>query len=159
MAYYIFINGTKKGPLTLEDLYSQNIDRSTMIWKTGTPEWVLAEELPELADLLSNIPPEIPKNTNRNEKPPMPKTWLVESILVGLFLCLPFGIAGFVYSLQISSHYNSGNYEAAEEASQNAGKWTKIGFWIGIAVFALSFILPVLGGSILGLLSAIGHLL
>jgi hypothetical protein len=83
---------------------------------------------------------------------PRPKNWLVESILVTLFCCLPFGIAGIVNAASVNSRYDNGDYEGALKASQQAGKWTKIGFWIGIAVgvLYLGFIF-LLGGA--GLMS------
>ena len=68
-----------------------------------------------------------------------PKNWLVESILVTLFCCLPFGIAGIVYASQVNSKFASGDYEGALRASRDAAKWTKIGFFIGIAVIVLYF--------------------
>lgn len=71
-----------------------------------------------------------------------PKNWLVESILVTIFCCLPFGIAGIVFATQVNSKYAAGDYAGALKASQDAGKWTKIGFWIGVIGIAcyLAFI-------------------
>ncbi len=69
-----------------------------------------------------------------------PKNWLVESILVTLFCCLPFGIAGIVFASQVNTRFASGDYEGALQASRNAAKWTKIGFWTGIAVIIASII-------------------
>jgi hypothetical protein len=69
-----------------------------------------------------------------------PKNWLVESILVTLFCCLPFGIAGIVFASQVSSKWAAGDYNGAVQASQDAGKWTKIGFWIGIGLNVLGLI-------------------
>ena len=63
-----------------------------------------------------------------------PKTWMAESILVTVFCCLPFGIAGIVFASKVSSLYAAGNYEAALQASKDAGKWTKIGFIVGLVV-------------------------
>lgn len=34
-----------------------------------------------------------------------PKTWMAESILVTVFCCLPFGIAGIVFASKVSSLY------------------------------------------------------
>ena len=34
-----------------------------------------------------------------------PKNWLVESILVTIFCCLPFGIAGIVFASQVNSKF------------------------------------------------------
>ena len=74
-----------------------------------------------------------------------PKTWMVESILVLIFCCLPFGIVGVVYASKVDGLYHSGRYAEAEEASRNAGKWTKLGFFIGLAVIALYIILIAAG--------------
>jgi len=69
-----------------------------------------------------------------------PKNWLVESILVTIFCCLPFGIAGIVFATQVNSKFTAGDYAGALKASQDAGRWTKIGFWIGILWVALCII-------------------
>lgn len=66
-----------------------------------------------------------------------PKTWLVESILVTILCCLPFGIAGIVNASKVESLFHSGDIEGAERASKEAGKWTKIGFFISIAGIVL----------------------
>src|ERR1700759_2376433 len=68
---------------------------------------------------------------------PRPKNWLVESILVTLFCCLPFGIAGIVFASQVNSKWSVGDYNGAMQASKDAGKWTKIGFFIGLGVIVL----------------------
>jgi hypothetical protein len=69
-----------------------------------------------------------------------PKNWLVESILVTLFCCLPFGIAGIVFASQVNSKLSVGDFAGAQKASQEAGKWTKIGFFVGLAVIVLYII-------------------
>lgn len=82
-----------------------------------------------------------------------PKNWLVESILVTLFCCLPFGIAGIVNAAGVNSKHAAGDHLGAQAASAAAAKYTKIGFFVGIAgiilyvifVFALGF-----GGAMLG---------
>lgn len=61
-----------------------------------------------------------------------PKTWLTESILVTLFCCLPFGIAGIVNASKVESLYNSGQVNEALEASENAAKWVKTSFILGL---------------------------
>jgi hypothetical protein len=75
------------------------------------------------------------ENSFQSQLPePRPKNWLVESILATIFCCLPFGIAGIVFATQVNSKYDSGDYAGALQASKEAGKWTKVSFWIGIAV-------------------------
>lgn len=87
-----------------------------------------------------------------NMPPPRPKNWLVESILVTLFCCLPFGIVGIVNSANVNSKYDAGDYAGALNASQQAGKWTKIGFWVGIGVgvlYVLFFVVLGVGASMM----------
>src|SRR5437764_13960182 len=66
-----------------------------------------------------------------------PKNWLVESILVTIFCCLPFGIAGIVFASQVNAKYASGDYNGALQASKDAGKWTKVGFFVGLGLLIL----------------------
>ncbi|HEX6914889.1 MAG TPA: CD225/dispanin family protein [Chitinophagaceae bacterium] len=89
---------------------------------------------------------------NQNQKPLMeqnyqqqpmltpPKNWLVESILVTIFCCLPFGIVGIIYASQVSSKFAAGDHQGALNASRDAAKWTKIGFWVGLSVLILYII-------------------
>lgn len=66
--------------------------------------------------------------------PPIrPKNWLVESILVTIFCCLPFGIAGIVFASQVNSKYDAGDFVGADRASKQAKTWTLVSFIIGIA--------------------------
>lgn len=76
---------------------------------------------------------------------PPPKNWLVESILVTLFCCLPFGIVGIINASSVNTKYAAGDYAGAQHASEQAGKWTKIGFFVGLASIAVWVILSVLG--------------
>ena len=47
---------------------------------------------------------QLTKKPNENKGNP-PKTWLVESILVTLFCCLPFGVVAIVNSSKVESHF------------------------------------------------------
>lgn len=69
-----------------------------------------------------------------------PKNWLVESILVTIFCCQPFGIVGIVFALMVNRNYAAGDYDSALQASKDAAKWTKIGFWIGAGLVISVFI-------------------
>lgn len=71
---------------------------------------------------------------------PIPKNWLIESILVTIFCCLPFGIAGIVYATKVESLYYAGDYLAAEKASKDAKKWTIVGLVAFPIVLILYFV-------------------
>lgn len=103
------------------------------------------------------IDPDAPRtvqNIQHRAIPPMnpvhsgvpPKNWLIESILVTVLCCLPFGIAGIVNAANVNSRYTSGDLAGAESASKAAKQWTSIGFFIGIGVVALWLIWSVIAG-------------
>jgi len=83
----------------------------------------------------------------QNLPPTSPKNWLVEAILVTIFCCLPFGIVGIVNAAQVNSRTAVGDYEGALRASREAGKWTRIGFFVGIGFIVLYMIAVFLFGT------------
>ena len=93
---------------------------------------------------------------NLNMAPPGPKgpfseNWLVEAILVTILCCLPFGVVGIIFAAQVNSKQQAGDMEGAEKARREAAKWTKIGFWVGLAWVLLIFLFYfVIGFAALG---------
>jgi len=85
---------------------------------------------------------------------PIPKNWLIESILVTIFCCLPFGIAGIVYATKVESLYYSGDYAAAEKASKEAKKWTIVGL-IAFPIILILYFIFVFGLGFMGALFSI----
>ena len=75
-----------------------------------------------------------------------PKNWLVESILVTILCCLPFGIVGIINAANVNSRWAAGDFEGAERAAAEAKKWTKIGFIVGIIVIVGYVILVFTAG-------------
>ncbi len=68
-----------------------------------------------------------------------PKNYLVESILVTIFCCMPFGIAGIVFASQVNSKFSIGDYEGALRASKDAKKWMNWGIISGVVIAVLYF--------------------
>lgn len=130
MEYYILTNNIKQGPFSLEELKTKGITGNTLIWKSGLSEWIPAMQLAELQPFL------LPTEQGNTLYIP-PKTWLTESILVTIFCCLPFGIVGIIHASKVSSSIAAGNILEAQIASKNAKRWTKIGFFTGLAVIVL----------------------
>lgn len=150
MKKYFYTDGTNIfGPFTLEELREKNITRETKVWFQELGEWKPAGTVPELTDIFKLVPPPITKpNSNfnsmenlNNQKPP--KTWLVESILVTLFCCLPFGIAGIVNASKVESRFYAGDFVGANRASEEAKKWTTVSFWIGLAIVVIYLIVVI----------------
>jgi hypothetical protein len=94
---------------------------------------------------------------NLNIVPPGPKgpfseNWLVEAILVTILCCLPFGIVGIIFAAQVNNKQQAGDMEGAEKSRREAAKWTKIGFWVGIAwIILMCLFYFVLGVTIWGI--------
>ena len=60
MKKYFYSDGTNKyGPFTLEELKSQNIERSTKVWFHGLEKWQSAETISELDEIFILTPPPI----------------------------------------------------------------------------------------------------
>ena len=77
-----------------------------------------------------------------------PKNYLLESILVTLFCCLPFGIVGIVYASQVNTKFSLNDYEGAKQASKEAGKWVKWGFISGLIIFVLYIVVVLFIGGL-----------
>ena len=46
-----------------------------------------------------------------NELQSPPKNYLVESILVTIFCCMPFGVVGLVFAAQVNSKFEAGDVD------------------------------------------------
>lgn len=184
--FYIDSEGKQKGTFSPEELKTENIKKDTLVWTQGMSEWKRAEEVAELNYVFAPIPvaepayaphpqqqqPPVmqqPTYYARQQQPtqPMPKTWLVESILATILpfiLCSSFlsllGIIGIVNASKVESLFARGDYQGSLEASRQAAKWTKIALWISVAWIALLILCIILifvfAGSMAGLSDAFG---
>ena len=175
--FYIDSEGKQKGTFTIEDLRNEQIRKETQVWTQGMPEWQSAQDVVELQPLfelhadVSNhyVEPTTPlqtpyQQTAAENLPAMPKSWMVESILVTI---LPFVLCGNLFALlgiiaivnasKVESLYHSGLYAQSKEASDNAGRWTKITLWIAIGAILLGIIGIVVFVSFFGSLAGIGN--
>lgn len=162
--HYVDATGQQVGPIPMDELKNRPISKTTLVWCTGMPDWVEAQTVEELNFLFdssiqldkSSTTQSQSYNSNYQQASstngaaqqrgvfdgsmPMPKNWLVESILVTLFCCLPFGIAGILSASKVEGLYLGGDYEGAMRASKDAKKWTTYGFFGAIIGGALYFI-------------------
>lgn len=69
-----------------------------------------------------------------------PNNYLVWSILTTVFCCLPTGIVAIIKSAKVDSLWTTGQYAAAQQASDEAKKWNIIGVAIA-AVIAAAYVL------------------
>jgi len=71
--------------------------------------------------------------------------YLVQSILVTIFCCLPLGVVAIVFAAQVNSKLSAGDYAGAVEASKKAKQFSTWGLIAGLVVFALGIVLQIAG--------------
>ena len=78
--------------------------------------------------------------------------YLVQSILVTVFCCLPSGIAAIVFSSQVNTKLAAGDYDGAMDSSKKAKLWCWVSFGVGggiVLIYAVIF--AIYGAAILGM--------
>ena len=62
--FFVEANGRPEGPLTLqqmaERIAARRLTATTLVWRSGTPNWQQAQHIAELRPLFSNVPPPPP---------------------------------------------------------------------------------------------------
>ena len=149
MRYWLIIDNRQTGPLTVEEIAAGGyLRRDTPVWYEGLAGWVTAENVAELAALLT--PPALPVvdvDFNAQQRvqtatgwvqaeprrmPEEPKSYLLWSILTTILCCLPVGIVAIVMSSRVSSRYVQGDYEGALRASRAAEIWIIVTVVLGL---------------------------
>lgn len=153
--YFIDRSGNRMGPYSLEEarhFFAQGLLLpSDLAWTEGMAEWLPLMEV--IGSGRPVRPPPSPPASQMLSPGPMagvglagrPKTYMLEAILVTLFCCLPFGIPAIVFASQVDSKYNSGDYQGAQNASNNAKTWYHVALIVGFIVIAIWFIAAVAG--------------
>lgn len=63
-AYHVAVNGQATGPFDIPTLSQMavngQLDKNTLVWKTGMSEWAKAETIEELKEVLANVIPPVP---------------------------------------------------------------------------------------------------
>lgn len=59
--YYLILNNNKSGPYSLSDLESVEFDKNTLVWHSGLTDWIKAENIEDLSNILKDTPPPIPQ--------------------------------------------------------------------------------------------------
>jgi hypothetical protein len=58
--YFLVENNVQKGPFSINEMKELNITRHTLVWKTGLENWVTADKIEELTELIKDTPPLVP---------------------------------------------------------------------------------------------------
>lgn len=100
---------------------------------------------------MSNVPPPPPPMQpaagGRAAGAPIPN-YLVQSILVTLFCCLPAGVVSIVFAAQVNSKVQAGDYAGAAQASKTAKTWAWVSFGIGVGVAVLYLLIFVVAAAV-----------
>jgi hypothetical protein len=76
MRFFIVVDGERRGPLTLEQLAEQGIERDTLVWQPGLSDWARADEVPALAELMATVPPPVPRRAAPLPPPDLASAWV-----------------------------------------------------------------------------------
>jgi len=85
-------------------------------------------------NISDNEIPIFDNSKNTTKKITRPKSYLIESILITLFCCMPLGIVALINASDVESQYNSGNYEGAVKSAKQAKSLVLISFLLGIFI-------------------------
>ena len=78
-----------------------------------------------------------------NQTTPQIPNYLVQSILVTVFCCIPFGIVAIIKAASVNGKIAAGDIAGAQEASQSAKKWCWISLGIGLTINIIVIVLQV----------------
>lgn len=87
-----------------------------------------------------------PVNSNPDEEPPMPKSYVIWAIVCTLFCCFIPGILAVFFASQVSSRYFAGDYEGAFRASRRAQIWIIVSFVLGLVANTIYIPVMLFGG-------------
>lgn len=109
---------------------------------------------------------ELNNDAKQNERPPVPNNYMVLaviSIVLGLCqfpCCISFilGVIAIIYSNQVSSKYNYGDYLGAEQSSKNA-KMLSIISLVLAAIGLIYFIIVIMSAGYTGMIESYREIL
>jgi TM2 domain-containing membrane protein YozV len=76
MEYFMADGNVQKGPFPVEQLLAQGLQRESLVWREGMPQWQKAETVPELTGLFTGYqqqyapPPPPPAGSGFAQPPP-----------------------------------------------------------------------------------------
>jgi hypothetical protein len=108
------------------------------------PEHVSAPASSEADDAFASVSPYAGERTRPPETPrPFVRNYLVESIIVTICCCWPFGVVAIVFAAQVNSRVAMGDFAGAQSASNNARTFCIVSLVLGIITGILNLIIYV----------------
>lgn len=171
--YWIIVDNRQLGPLSIDEIAASGYLRSnTPVWHEGLDGWVMAQDVAELAELLT--PPTLPDmdkvDTESPAEPPTvviepapqpvvatgwtqtvprhipkePESYLLWAILSTILCCIPVGIVAIVMSSRVSARYVRGDYDGACRASRAAELWIMVTVVVGLISMPFQMLVAML---------------
>jgi hypothetical protein len=151
MKIHISKNGQNIGQFELSEvnrmLQSGQISSNDLAWQEGMANWIPVGTMPGLNASVPPIPGSNPPPLRHGSIAAAPTSipnYLVQSILVTLFCCLPLGIVAIINASQVNNKISAGDIAGAMEASQKAKKWCFWSLGIGLGAMLIYFLLAIL---------------
>jgi hypothetical protein len=147
MKIHISKNGQNIGQFLLVEvnrmLQSGQISADDLAWQDGMPQWVPVRSIPGVVLGVPTIPAHPQAAHSSGFAPANVSNYLVQSILVTLFCCLPLGIVAIINAAQVNNKLVAGDMAGALVASRKAKMWCwwslglSIVFWLIYIVFMM----------------------
>lgn len=140
------------GPVSADEMRKWiaegRVNTQTLIQAEGQTDWRVLSTYPEFASAPPPPPSGVPFGVNAPFGA-MPEVkipnYLVQSILVTLCCCLPFGVVAIIYAAQVSTKQQAGDIAGAMLASQNAKKWCWVALAVGLVTSLIGVVIQFAG--------------
>lgn len=147
MKIHISKNGQNIGQFELSEvnrmLQTGQISSNDLAWQDGMQEWMPVRSIPGVT---AGAPP-LPSNPQTSYPPNLTPSaipnYLVQSILVTLFCCLPLGIVAIINAAQVNNKITAGDMAGAMEASKKAKMWCWWSFVPALVFWVIYFIFMI----------------
>lgn len=147
MAQYYYLNPQNQqcGPVDESLLLTYGVTAETLVWTAGMPNWLPANQVPGLQSLFTTAAYQSTNPTPSHNQTPYPAVQpskpdsnLVWGIVTTLLCCLPLGIYSIICASRVDGLYNSGDYEGAQKAADEAKRWATYSAIAGLIIYAIA---------------------
>ncbi|MBQ5369986.1 MAG: CD225/dispanin family protein [Bacteroidaceae bacterium] len=158
MKKYYYLNSAQQqmGPVYADEFPRLGLTGETFVWCEGMPNWVKANQVPEILPYLNGHSPVYGGGASYGNangaapskpQPPCPDNYLVWSILSTVFCCWPIGIVAIIKSAKVNNLWTQGYYEQAQNTANEAKKWCIVSAVSAIAFMIIYFVFVVALGA------------
>ena len=162
MNWHYAKGGERHGPVSFAALRSMivtgEVAQTDLVWREGMADWLPAGQVAEISGVDSGPSTSPVSPATGGIQTPQSEVgiagpvaheripnYLVQSILVTILCCWPFGIPAIVYAAKVDGLVARGDIAGAMEASKKAKTWAWVSFGSGMVFVVLYVALIGLG--------------